>query len=79
MELLLGFIIFLIFISLAVKVSFVLLKVMFVLVGFAVLFSLLPIIAVPAALFSVTILLIKILFIPIIIIGGMIMFLKLLF
>jgi hypothetical protein len=52
---------------------------LFVLIGFAILFSFLPIIAVPAALFSITILLVKVLFIPIIIIGGMIMFLKLLF
>ncbi len=80
METLIGIFLFFIFISIALKVSFALLKVLFVLIGFVFLFSFLPFIAIPiTAIVGSFIFIMRILLIPIIIIGGLLMLLKLIF
>jgi len=80
MEILIGIFLFFIFISIALKVSFVLLKVIFAVIRCVLLFSFLPFIALPiTAIIGTFVFLTRILLIPIIIIGGFIMFLKLIF
>ncbi len=80
METLIGIFLFFIFISIALKVSFVILKILFVLIGCIFLFSFLPFVAIPiAAIIGSFFLIMRILVIPLIIIGGFIMLLKLIF
>ncbi|HCX04607.1 MAG: hypothetical protein H0S78_04240 [Tissierellales bacterium] len=80
METLIGIFLFFIFISIALKVSLLVLKILFVILGFVFLFSFLPFIAIPVtAIIGSGILILRILFIPFIIIGGFIMLLKLIF
>lgn len=80
METLIGIFLFFIFISIALKVSLLVLKILFVILGFVFLFSFLPFIAIPVtAIIGSGILILRILFIPFMIIGGFIMLLKLIF
>jgi len=80
METLIGIFLFFIFISIALKVSFLLLKILFVIIGCIFLFSFLPVIAIPiTGIMGVVFLIMRILFIPVILIGGAIMLLKLIF
>ena len=80
METLIGIFLFVIFISIALKVSLILLKVLFVLIGCIFLFSFLPFIAIPiAAIIGTFVFIMRILIIPVIIIGGLLMLLKIIF
>jgi len=80
MDTLIGILLFFIFISIALKVSFLLLKIIFAIIGCIFLFSFLPFIAIPiTAIMGAGLLIVRILFIPLILIGGAIMFLKLIF
>jgi len=80
MDTLIGILLFFIFISIALKVSFMILKIIFAIIGCIFLFSFLPFIAIPfTAIMGAGLLIVRILFIPVILIGGVIMFLKLIF